>query len=563
MNVARISSVSGMVFLAVVLLGTTAPAARVAQNVAPGVAPITGGNLAVEPSVIPHDGVTSLTLTARTNAAGRDYYEYLGQSMPPVIHVVPGGRLNVHFVNQMNPLAKEKCVVLPCRQDTNLHFHGLEVSPRPPADDVLTMLTAPGQSLDYTVPIPKIHPAGLFWYHPHPHGESTRQVEDGMAGAIVVDGIERYVPQVRTLRERVLVFRDHGPSTTPMAVLQATFDQAKVAVADLFGGGTDVTQTSSYCSLDRASPETRARFAAFIAQAATAAPAPPAPAPAADTHCSAVPEQPDHLLPINGTIQPTIDIAPGERQFWRILNASEGTFLDLDLGSPFEIVALDGVPLAVRYGRGNMQRVSHLVIPPAGRLEAIVTGPPAGANRVLLSHCIDLGPDGDPNPEMILAQLGSGSGGPARTVASEVRTMTPLAGEPPGVAAAELRKPTEVITFTENDLGFYVNGRPFNPLDGPVIRAKVGDLEHWRIVNNTHEVHPFHIHQIHFLPFTSTSGGKRTTPPTWLDTFDVAPESTIELVMDFTNPAIKGLAVLHCHILSHEDKGMMAKVLFQ
>jgi suppressor of ftsI len=559
MNIARISSVSRVLAMAILLLGATSWAPRVAQNLAPGV----GGMLATEPSVVPHNSVTTLSLTARTDPFGRDYYEYLGQAMPPVIHVVPGGSLNINFSNQMNPLAREKCVVLPCHQDTNLHFHGMEVSPRPPADDVLTMMAAPGEKLNYTVPIPKTHPAGLFWYHPHPHGESTRQVEDGMAGAIIVDGIERYDPQVSRLPERILVFRDQGPEKSPMAILRETFEQAKVAVANLFGGGTDVTQTSSYCSLDRASPQTRARFAAFVAQAATAPPAPP-PAPAAEhNRCNGPPEKIDDLLTINGATQPTIDIKPGERQFWRILNASEGTFMDLDLGAPFEIVALDGVSLAVRYGRGNMQRVSHLVIPPAGRLEAIVTGPPAGANRVLRSRCIDLGPAGDPNPEVVLARLGPGSDGPGTTVASEVQTTTPLAGEPPGVAAAELRAPTEVITFTENDLGFYVNGRPFDPLDGPVINIKVGDLEHWEVVNNTHEVHPFHIHQIHFLPFTSTSGGKRETPPSWLDTFDVQPESTIELVMDFTNPVIKGLAVLHCHILSHEDKGMMAKILFQ
>ncbi len=90
---------------------------------------------------------------------------------------------------------------------TNLHFHGLTVSPDAPQDDVLTMLAMPGQVLHYSVQIPRDHPPGLFWYHTHPHGESHRQVLDGMSGAIVIEGMERYAPQVRRLRERVIVVR--------------------------------------------------------------------------------------------------------------------------------------------------------------------------------------------------------------------------------------------------------------------------------------------------------------------------------------------------------------------
>ncbi len=247
MNAWRTSSLHWIVGTAIVLLGATSATPPLATDSLDA-----GTPLRAEPVVLPQNGVTSLTLTVRTDASGHDYYQYQGQSRPPTIHVVPGGRLNVNLSNQMTPLSTEACVVLPCRQSTNLHFHGMEVSPRPPADDVLTMLTAPGQQLQYTVPIPKTHPAGLFWYHPHPHGESNRQVLDGMAGAIVVDGIVRYAPEVRGLRERVLVVRDNEPPQA-MAFLQQAFAQVKLAVAHVFGG-IDETQTPAYCSLDRASP---------------------------------------------------------------------------------------------------------------------------------------------------------------------------------------------------------------------------------------------------------------------------------------------------------------------
>jgi suppressor of ftsI len=542
----RTSGVYGIVSAAIVLLGATSSTPPSEPNDTPSA----GATFSAEPVVLPKNGVTTLTLVARTDASGRDYYEYQGQSRPPTIHVVPGGRLNVALSNRMNPLSVETCVMRPCPQNTNLHFHGMEVSPRRPSDDVLTMLAAPGRQLSYTIQIPKNHPAGLFWYHPHPHGESNRQVEDGMAGAIIVDGIERYAPQVRNLRERVLVVRDNEPRSA-MTFLQQAVAQAKAAVSNVFGG-IQVTQSPVYCSLSGASPQVQARFAAFVAQTS--------PAPKPDKNCRG-PQKIDDRLTINGAYQPTIDLAPGERQFWRIVNASADMALDLDVGSTFEIVALDGVPLPISYPHQALQRADHLLIPPAGRVEMIVVGPPAGPNRILRSRCVDFGPDGDPNPEMLLARLGSESEQAGRTSGDEVQTTFPLAVEPSGIAAAEVRSPTQVITFTENDLGFYVNGRPFELLDGPVIRANVGGLEHWQVVNSTDEVHPFHIHQIHFLVFAED--GKRELAPAWRDTFDIQPQSTVDLIMDIRSPAIRGLAVLHCHILSHEDKGMMAKVLFQ
>jgi FtsP/CotA-like multicopper oxidase with cupredoxin domain len=54
---------------------------------------------------------------------------------------------------------------------------------------------------------------GLYWYHTHPHGESYRQALDGMSGAIVIDGLDRYVPEVRSTKERILILRNAEPRT--------------------------------------------------------------------------------------------------------------------------------------------------------------------------------------------------------------------------------------------------------------------------------------------------------------------------------------------------------------
>jgi FtsP/CotA-like multicopper oxidase with cupredoxin domain len=97
---------------------------------------------------------------------------------------------------------------------TNLHFHGLTVSPDAAQDDVLNMMASPGQTLRYTVQIPREHPPGLYWYHTHPHGESHRQVLDGMSDALVIEGMQSYVPALIGLPERVLVV--NGRSIRPI-----------------------------------------------------------------------------------------------------------------------------------------------------------------------------------------------------------------------------------------------------------------------------------------------------------------------------------------------------------
>ena len=96
---------------------------------------------------------------------------------------------------------------------------------------------------------------------------------------------------------------------------------------------------------------------------------------------------------------------------------------------------------------------------------------------------------------------------------------------------------------------------------GPMLTVDVGSLQRWRVTNSTKEVHPFHIHQVHFLPYSVD--GNPVKDPAWVDTVNVPYGSSIDLVMDFTDPIIRGMSLFHCHLLKHEDKGMMAKILFR
>jgi FtsP/CotA-like multicopper oxidase with cupredoxin domain len=330
-----------------------------------------------------------------------------------------------------------------------------------------------------------------------------------MSGAIVVEGIERYAPEVRNLRERILVLRD--------LVLPTDTAKRKGVMASV------AMQT---------------------------------------TQCGAAPEKPERAFTVNGSLRPRIDIAPGERQFWRIVNASPDRYADLELdGASFDVVALDGMPLAYHDPSIRKRSMSHVLVPPAGRVEAIVTGPPADSHAALRTGCFDTGPDGDSNPAMILADIVSAQ-------PSSLKTRPALGGAPVYITfPPQTLKDVEasdtqfVVNFTEDKQGFYINGKKFEMNAGPMLTVDVGSLQHWQVLNPTREVHPFHIHQVHFLPYAVD--GNPIKDPAWVDTVNVPYGSSVDLVMDFTDPIIRGMSLFHCHLLKHEDKGMMAKILFR
>jgi len=99
------------------------------------------------------------------------------------------------------------------------------------------------------------------------------------------------------------------------------------------------------------------------------------------------------------------------------------------------------------------------------------------------------------------------------------------------------------------------------PDAAPMVRVKVGTFQHWRIVNATKGLHVMHIHQVNFL--AHAENGNRVADRLWLDTVNVPYGGFVDVIMDFTDPVIKGMSVFHCHLLNHEDNGIMAKILFQ
>ena len=460
----------------------------------------------------PPETRSPIVLTAiNDSSTGKAAFSFQGREDPPVIRARPGEDLFLTYVDAMSTDSHEMCIDGPCKNMTNLHFHGLHVSPDSPQDDIITMMAMPGQSLHYDVKIPLDQPPGLYWYHTHPHGESYQQSLDGLSGAIVIDGIERYVPEVQQMRERILVLRDQ------------VIDKDNAA-----------------------SPEWMRRVELSAKS------------------CGASTGVPERIFTVNGRVRPQIAIAPGERQFWRIVNASPDLYADLQVdGEQLQIVALDGMPLAFHAPAHRVEFASHVLLPPAGRVEAIVIGPRPGIRASLRTLCFDTGPDGDPNPAMVLADLVN-----VKEARPEFRTAQEDAPMPVPkplphalIARVESSSPDFIVNFTEDKKGFYINGKKYSPSGPPMTTVSIGAFHHWRVANHSREVHPFHIHQVHFLVYAQN--GIRLKRPKWLDTVNVPVDGNVDLVMDFTDPIIRGMSVFHCHLLSHEDKGMMAKILFK
>jgi suppressor of ftsI len=146
-----------------------------------------------------HDGKLHVDLVAApaTYTIGGHRFEgmlYNEQYMPPVWRLRAGDNLTVTLHNQL-------------AEETNLHFHGLNVSPLNNGDNVFLHI-APRQTFTYQIKIPERH-IGLFWYHPHAHGDVDRQIIGGMSGGILVEGSDRLYPFLKGLTERVLLLKHH------------------------------------------------------------------------------------------------------------------------------------------------------------------------------------------------------------------------------------------------------------------------------------------------------------------------------------------------------------------
>ena len=458
-------------------------------------------------------------------------------AMPDMREARPrrGGRVDPCDSGQMSELS------------TNLHFHGMTMPPVCHQDEVLRTSIQPGDPrFEYRFRVPANEPPGMYWYHPHIHGFSSPQVLGGASGAIIVEGIERATAATAGLPERVLVIRDQDllhpdapPSASEPVVPKMMIDRD----GDAANNGTGFGK------------------------------------PAKDLSVNYVP------VPYPDYPPARIEMRPGERQLWRVLNASSVTYLNLALlfgraPQQLGIVAIDGVPLN-HDGRAEDAILwrDRIGVPPASRVEFIVNGPPAGVPGLLVTRTVDTGQGGENDPNRALATVvASGDAAepssrlPSSPIPLPVSTL-PWLGDVTPVRtrklyfSEKLTDPKDPNSATE----FYITvdgqePKMFDPHSNVAdIVTHQGDVEDWIIENRTAELHAFHIHQIHFLLVDWS--GVPVNEPFLRDTVNVPYYAdrmlsypSVRLRMDFRDPNSVGTFVYHCHLLEHEDGGMMGLV---
>lgn len=253
----------------------------------------------------------------------------------------------------------------------------------------------------------------------------------------------------------------------------------------------------------------------------------------------------DHLVTINGGLSTPLNLRPGETGLWGFSNQSADLAMRLTLkGHSFRVIARDGQALT------HEMASDDLVIPPAGRVEAL----------------IDAGAPGD-YPLAVTRLTGSG----AQLTVQRVLGVLSVGGAPvqavPALAkfplAIDLRTKTinaqRTFTLSEKpeENHYFINGQLFDPARVDT-RVPLGNIEEWTIRNDSDDYHAFHIHQLGFQ--VVEINGVAQPFDGYLDTVDVPERGEVKIRLAFTDPLIVGRFMYHCHVLEHEDKGMMGMI---
>lgn len=375
--------------------------------------------------------------------------KYLGDTW-----VVKGGdTLKVHLKNNLD-------------QPTNLHFHGSHVSPKGHSDNVLISIN-PGETFEYEYKLPKNHPPGLYWYHPHVHPFVGDQVGDGMAGAIIVQGDIDDVPSLKGIKEKQIILTTQGSASAGNLVRL-----------------------------------------------------------------------------VNNQINPTLYVQPFETVRLEFFNMSADDFYNLAIpGTKLQVISRDGNILS------EVDIVDSELLAPGDRIQILFQ---AGLPKEFEVKSLFYDQGFMKYPEVSFMKI-KVQGLPV------VKKELPQTLKPhEDFRKADIDR-VRTLTFsmggTKENTTFLLDGKEFDPNVISQIMT-LGTIEEWHLVNNSTEAHPFHIH---INPFQVISvDGKPIDRKGYDDTFPIPPGSTV--VMRTKYKDFDGKYVLHCHILYHEDHGMMQVV---
>jgi FtsP/CotA-like multicopper oxidase with cupredoxin domain len=431
------------------------------------------------------DGVLEVTLNAapgRVTIGGRTATTlgYNGGLPGPTLRVRAGDRLAVRLQNGL-------------AEPTNLHVHGLHVSPQGNSDNPF-VIVKPGDAFDYEYRLPSDHPSGLYWYHPHHHGLVADQVFGGLYGAIVVDDP---LP-IPVTRERILVVSD--------LTLDSKGSLTRATVAERMHG------------------------------------------------------REGDLLLVNGQLNPALDIQTGERERWRIVNACVSRYLRLRLdGQELRLLGLDS-------GRfGLPEKVEEVLLAPGNRADLLITASKGTAALRVLPY--DRGADGMMGggnaSSLSEVTLATATVADARAGSPDPLPAIPHQATPPDLRGATVTARRELVFAMGmggmigggSGMSFTINGREF---DGGRVDTTVqgGSVEEWTLTNATQMDHPLHLH---VWPMQVVERDGRTVESVlWQDVVNVPARGIVRVRIAFTG--FTGKTVYHCHILDHEDGGMMGVI---
>ena len=554
------------------------PVAQACQHFAPG------STVQQPPALFSKNGVLNVSFSYQTNTDkfGRQLFCFITPSglENPTLYVNPGDTLNVTVTNNTpvvlptDPNVTTELYNPPNCGDTtaielnqansglgvmtggsmNIHYHGTNTTPACHGDNVVKTLVNPGTTFSYSLAFPTNEPPGLYWYHPHVHGLAEAAVQGGSTGAIVVQGIQNVQPAVGGLRQRIILVRDQ-PTTQNLTPAN---------------GGTEGGIPTLDLTVNNISINTTTNVKTGVT-----------------TYTPAV-----------------LQMAAGSQEFWRVANTDSDQILDLQVrfdGNPqtIQVVGIDGVPVNSQDGTqpGRPVAVTHFMLPPAARVEFLVNAPsPKVKVAQLVTQNILSGPLGDSQPTrpLINMQLGSGSGTTPVDGMVPASTGVDTSKQMFGGIANQTPSLTRTIFFEELQDGsaFFINfsgcvtaagakcatqpypiDTPFDNNNPPAFITTQGSVEKWIIQNHAQENHEFHQHQIHFQVMAQNNYELNGNPsntamngqfadmievPFWDNVKNPNPSQVpaAVLLMDFRGMDV-GQFVYHCHILSHEDLGMM------
>ncbi len=448
--------------------------------------PVTATNVSTTPGIV-EINLEAKVAPVNVNGTTANLWTYNGGYPAPTIKVKKGDLLRVNYTNSLTDTSLNMHGHR--RDGTNLHTHGLHVSPSGNSDNGMLHFLS-GDRFTYEFEL-SLHPGGnLNFYHPHDHGTTAEQLWSGMAGALEVADentlLAGYETHIMVLKD--ITLSNNAPATYTM---------------DDYMNGKE-----------------------------------------GDT------------MMVNGQVNPVLNMKPGQVQRWKIVNASNAHFYKLSLGShTLQVIGTDGGLLNKPYA------MSSILLSPGERVDVLVKASTTKGYYKLSSLPYDRGMmSGGSSQQVTMLTVNVAGSAVSNSIPSVINSAATRVSTPAGTPTRQIVLSMDMMGMTGSMMSAYINGIAFSASNAYTAYSNLGGYEIWEVINQSMMDHPFHQH-VNSVQVLSISGGDSaynsfyTTAPAWKDTVIVPKMGSIKLLVpikDFT-----GMSMFHCHILEHEDIGMM------